>query len=389
MSHRTPRPRLTHTRVAPPLGSPTARRTPPHTTTPRNEPTVVDGALAEEDPWSTDAEEEKNRLPKKAIGWITASACCHFFATEFCRAAAFTLFTTRFGAGFFLPSALACVPVLALFLMKLYNWLLARSGPRTTLITSILSCLGVVLLCAAGTLSSSPNVAAASTLALFVSREATVTFLTSQFWSFLGSIVVADEAKKIFGPLTGITSCASVVSGLLVSYSAPSHSAQFLLYVAAGAWAAAAFCADEAYRATPPNLSKTWEALRAQNHSSGSGAAAGAGSGSTARLASGSAAGDSSAMPLLDVSDGGIPRPPRRAPAGAVAGVAGVARGSWGLRAPANRLFRRMGRVLQTGLGLENLALAPVLPAIFCCTLLMQCTATWLSLALQVGDIVT
>jgi len=53
--------------------------------------------------------------------------------------------------------------------------------------------------------------------ALFIFRESYVQLLTSQYWSFMASILTPDQSAKWFSPISGLTSITSAAAGLCVS----------------------------------------------------------------------------------------------------------------------------------------------------------------------------
>lgn len=49
--------------------------------------------------------------------------------------------------------------------------------------------------------------------ALFIFRESYVQLLTSQYWSFMASVLTPDQSAKWFSPISGLTSVTSAISG--------------------------------------------------------------------------------------------------------------------------------------------------------------------------------
>jgi ATP/ADP translocase len=128
------------------------------------------------------------------------------------------------GAGWAFPFAMAFVSPMSLLLLMGYSGVLDKLGPRAALTYSTLFCASVISLAAVGIGVSEEiglkiaSIAASKFISgpLFVFREAYVQLLTSQYWSFMASILTPSQSAKWFGPIAGLTSIASASAGVVV-----------------------------------------------------------------------------------------------------------------------------------------------------------------------------
>jgi len=117
------------------------------------------------------------------------------------------------------------VSPVSLMLLLAYGSVLEGKGPRAALRISTLAC-GSVLGSAAAALqymetkglhvTALPYVRAVVG-ALFVFRESYVQLLTSQHWSFMGSVLTPNQSSQWFAPISGLTSTTSALAGMAVS----------------------------------------------------------------------------------------------------------------------------------------------------------------------------
>ena len=123
------------------------------------------------------------------------------------------------------PLAMGFVSPVSLMLLLAYGSVLEGKGPRAALRISTLAC-GSVLGSAAAALqymetkglhvTALPYVRAVVG-ALFVFRESYVQLLTSQHWSFMGSVLTPNQSSQWFAPISGLTSTTSALAGMAVS----------------------------------------------------------------------------------------------------------------------------------------------------------------------------
>lgn len=179
----------------------------------------------------------------------------HFCGYEYARSASLTLFTSR-SSGFqsrsALPLALAAVFPASALLLLLYNVLLERLGPRlalriTTCTSSFLLSFFVLLLPPPSTSASSTPYSRLLVSVLFIFREAYVSLLATQHWSFLGSVLPAPLRATFFAPIGGLSSLSSAVAGASVGKASEAVGIKGLLLVAGGMLAASALFGEMAY----------------------------------------------------------------------------------------------------------------------------------------------
>jgi ATP:ADP antiporter, AAA family len=123
-----------------------------------------------------------------------------------------TLFKAEYGASG-LTWVLAAAPVALLFLLYLYGKTLTRFGPRRTLhATLIASALGI-----ATSFALIHHEIALGAALLILIREAYAVLVIEQYWSFLNSTLDEPTARRLNGPVTGISSLGGVLGGFLVA----------------------------------------------------------------------------------------------------------------------------------------------------------------------------
>jgi ATP/ADP translocase len=123
------------------------------------------------------------------------------------------------------PFANAFVSPVSLFLLLQYGQVLEKYGPRGALSRSTLGCAMAIFLAAVGiewTQQSGASlwgIPATKFISgpLFVFRESYVQLLTSQYWSFMASVLTPNQSAKWFAPIAGLTSISSVIGGIAVS----------------------------------------------------------------------------------------------------------------------------------------------------------------------------
>ncbi|KAL3929085.1 MAG: hypothetical protein SGARI_004856 [Bacillariaceae sp.] len=121
---------------------------------------------------------------------------------------------------------MAFVSPVSLLLLLSYGHVLDKYGPRGALSRSTLGCALTIFLAAAGIEYSQQSSAALWGIPitkfisgpLFVFRESYVQLLTSQYWSFMASVLTPNQSAKWFAPIAGLTSISSVIGGTAVSH---------------------------------------------------------------------------------------------------------------------------------------------------------------------------
>ena len=179
-------------------------------------------------------------LPVFYIGISAGFLLCGY---EFIRSPSNSLFTRAYGKEN-LPLVQALMPLGVIAILFFYARLLTLLGPRRTLmVTSIgsgLAILGCYLAVDAGIAIFSG--------VLYIVREAYVILLIEQYWSLLNSILADGTARRVNGPVCGISSIGAIAGGFLVAAMAPKMGTGAMLLFAAGACLPAAFFSDMAYR---------------------------------------------------------------------------------------------------------------------------------------------
>ncbi len=196
-----------------------------------------------------------------AIGPICISAAFLLCGYEFARSASNTLFKATYGTKN-LPVVMAMMPVGVLAVLWIYGRLLSRIGPRRTLFWTTLGSAGfIVLFTLAFDLGFAPAI-----YALFIFKEAYVVLLIEQYWSFLNSTVGDTQARKLYGPVTGLASLGAIAGGLLLSQLAEPLGTIKMPYFAAVVLLPAAFFSDLGYRRSGEKDSPKKEAASSSQH---------------------------------------------------------------------------------------------------------------------------
>jgi ATP/ADP translocase len=153
----------------------------------------------------------------------------HYLGYSLARPITVALFTSKAtgypnSPGAF-PFAMAFVSPVSLLLLLSYGHVLDKHGPRGALSRCTLGCAVTILLAAAGIQYSQQSDALLWGIPvtkfisgpLFVFRESYVQLLTSQYWSFMASVLTPNQSAKWFAPIAGLTSISSVIGGAAVS----------------------------------------------------------------------------------------------------------------------------------------------------------------------------
>ena len=165
----------------------------------------------------------------RAVLCMAVGMALHYLGYSFARPSTIALFTSATtgyaGSAAAFPLAMAFISPVSLGLLMMYSRALHRYGPRGALTATTFLCSGVLSLSAflilaleksGATLWSIPAVKLVSG-PLFVFRESYVQLLTSQYWSFMSSVMTPSQSARWFAPISGLTSIASALAGMNVS----------------------------------------------------------------------------------------------------------------------------------------------------------------------------
>ncbi|MDH5738621.1 MAG: hypothetical protein OEZ23_09955 [Gammaproteobacteria bacterium] len=162
---------------------------------------------------------------------------------EFIRSSSTVLFKEAYGAEN-LPLVMAAIPFVVFLGVALYGHILTLVGPaKTLLITSLGSSLLIAvcyLLIRLGVKEITP--------VLYLLKEFYIVLLIEQYWSFINSHLKSDTARKVNGPITGISGLGAGVGGWLVSYTAEPLGTETMILMAAIFILPAAVVSSYAYR---------------------------------------------------------------------------------------------------------------------------------------------
>lgn len=166
----------------------------------------------------------------KSVGWMSSGMAMHYLGYSFARSITIALFTsasTGFpSSNFAFPLANAFVSPMSFIMLLVYGRILEHHGPRGALKRSTLYCALVIFLAslalevtksAGVTLFGFPAMKYI-TAPLFIFRESYVQLLTSQYWSFMASVLTPNQSAKWFAPIAGLTSIASATGGILTKH---------------------------------------------------------------------------------------------------------------------------------------------------------------------------
>jgi len=189
---------------------------------------------------------------KRYLDWskpgIRASLCmaiAAFFLLlgyEFIRSSATSLFIQEFGKDA-VPVATLFMPFAVVGFLYIYGILLGRFGARRTL---FLTTVGSGALIAAGYFAHRAGFRFASAM-LYVLREAYVVLIIEQYWSYINSSVSAAEARKLNGPVCGISSIGAIAGGLTTANVVSQFGTQNMLLLSAVACIPAAWFSMKAF----------------------------------------------------------------------------------------------------------------------------------------------
>lgn len=200
--------------------------------------------------WVTGMADEtgKKRLDLSGAG-VRASLCmavAAFFLLagyEFFRSAASSLFLADYGKDA-IPVATLYMPLAVVAFLYVYGLMLGRWGAKWTLAGTT---LGSGVLIALGFLLHKSGVRFASAV-LYVLREAYVVLIIEQYWSYINSKVSSDVARRLNGPVCGISSLGAIAGGLVTARIVGQVGTVNMLGFAALACVPAAFFSLVAFR---------------------------------------------------------------------------------------------------------------------------------------------
>jgi len=164
----------------------------------------------------------------RAVIYMAIAMSIHYLGYSFARPstiAIFTSFKTGYKSLAAFPLAMAFVSPVSLLLLMAYNRALNNYGPKGALTCSTLGSASVLILAALSirTLHDSTKVLFGVPLVkyvsgpLFIFRESYVQLITSQYWSFMSSVLDPQQSSRWFAPISGLTSITSALAGLNVS----------------------------------------------------------------------------------------------------------------------------------------------------------------------------
>ncbi len=168
-------------------------------------------------------EEKKSMMTPQATSvlWMAIGMSLHYLAYSLARPTTLALFTSS-SVGFAnspgaFPLAMALVSPTSLVLLAYYTYCLSSVGPHAALRRTTALCSLFLTVCPI--LIQSLNGDYAKYIqwvvaAVFIFREAYVQLLTSQYWSFMSSVLTPGQSSKWFAPISGLTSITSALAGV-------------------------------------------------------------------------------------------------------------------------------------------------------------------------------
>mmetsp|Transcript_20508 Transcript_20508/g.30826 ORF Transcript_20508/g.30826 Transcript_20508/m.30826 type:complete len:490 (+) Transcript_20508:108-1577(+) len=165
----------------------------------------------------------------QAVIFMAIAMSLHYLGYSFARPSTIAIFTsskTGYQSTAAFPLAMAFVSPVSLLLLISYTKALDKYGPQGALAASTLGSASVLFAAAVSilTLQNSDMSFLGIPLIkyipgpLFVFRESYVQLITSQYWSFLSSVLNPEQSSRWFAPISGLTSITSALAGMNVSY---------------------------------------------------------------------------------------------------------------------------------------------------------------------------
>lgn len=146
-----------------------------------------------------------------AAGLMGLASFFLYFGYEMLRSSTSSLFNQAFGVDN-LPYALALTPFMLIGMIWFYGRLLTRMGPKSTLVFTTL--LSALVFCLSYFLFQSGNKWGAGFL--YIYKEAYIVVIIEQYWSFINSRLSVESAKRLSGPVIGISTLGGILGGLVL-----------------------------------------------------------------------------------------------------------------------------------------------------------------------------
>lgn len=165
----------------------------------------------------------------KSVLCMAIAMSLHYLGYSFARPITVALFTSAStgypGIPGAYPFTMAFVSPLSLILLMAYGRILEKDGPRRALKKTSFLC-SIAILMASALMEATQRSGVAFwgipamkfiTGPLYLFRESYVQLITSQYWSFMASVLTPNQSAKWFAPIAGLTSISSAVGGMAVS----------------------------------------------------------------------------------------------------------------------------------------------------------------------------
>jgi hypothetical protein len=201
----------------------------------------------------------------KSVLCMATGMAFHYLGYSLARSITVALFTSSStgyaGTPGAFPFAMAFVSPVAFLLLIGYGRVLEVHGPKGALKRTTLFCASIISLASAAiaifdktdiTLFGIPAMKYI-TGPLFVFRESYVQLLTSQYWSFMASVLSPNQSAKWFAPISGLTSISSAMGGMAVSKLVEKVKLHGALFCTAISLVLSLFATDMAYSIAEKN----------------------------------------------------------------------------------------------------------------------------------------
>jgi hypothetical protein len=201
----------------------------------------------------------------KSVLCMATGMAFHYLGYSLARSITVALFTSSStgyaGTPGAFPFAMAFVSPVAFLLLMGYGRVLEVHGPKGALKRTTLFCASIISLASAAiaifdktdiTLFGIPAMKYI-TGPLFVFRESYVQLLTSQYWSFMASVLSPNQSAKWFAPISGLTSISSAMGGMAVSKLVEKVKLHGALFCTAISLVLSIFATDMAYSIAEKN----------------------------------------------------------------------------------------------------------------------------------------
>ena len=182
----------------------------------------------------------KELVPVTLIGMSAGFLLCGY---EFIRSPSNSLFLAAYGKAN-LPFIQALMPIGVIAILYIYSRLLTAFGPRRTLNYTTLGSGLMILGCYAAIEAGIKEFSGV----LYIVREAYVILLIEQYWSLLNSALDENTARRVNGPVCGVSSIGAIIGGFMVGSLASKLGTGSMLLFAAGACVPAAYFSNLAYK---------------------------------------------------------------------------------------------------------------------------------------------